>query len=700
MGLDVWFPLAIYYDDLSDHAAHNPRLLTRIQALLAQSPAQRTSAVSSWTGDVHDVDRLHHDPAFDWLTGHVGAQALNYVKALGHDLAITDIYIQRAWPVISRRDQRVSAHTHHTAHISAVYYVAAPTEGDAGQIRFLNGHRPNELYGGIQSDMTQGYAQFNPLNHSSALYQPQPGRLILFPAKQPHAVDPNLTDAERVSIVYDLVITSRGSHGRHEFLMPAPALWRRVPRRGSDGPSGSPPPPQPPPVTGPGRTKLAALSRYGLPHDGFAIPDTYGHPLWTPDLLPDCASPAMWRACAAGLDDSATGCGDWRAWPGVIDRIYTHLRARDVPLDGATVTEPVLVRPQPEADAPFHRADGHVCVYLRLDRLDAPCALAFAEGGAVPLAPGMLMLVGGVRRQKIVGAGYILHAQIDLPALARLDALSLPGLQADNVEDYTVFAALTAQPVHLPLPTGSLLLDKLAWLAARARRRHRHQDCPATRRFILDQADPDTADADDIARIAGHGRGGDDPGRVVVRDGVLSAAACQLLRAHLDAHVTALVPDSVDDLPEYQVDLTPGGLAELVGSAQAEALCRLPETLGLVAGQSVARVDIFLRKYAPDARSSITFHADTCDVTANIALTGEDEIAGGRLLVLQDGRLAWIARAAGTLVSHAGNVVHGVSRITRGTRSVLILFYHLVDPAPACDRQDRAVGPCGVGDSE
>jgi hypothetical protein len=372
-----------------------------------------------------------------------------------------------------------------------------------------------------------------------------------------------------------------------------------------------------------------------------------------------------------------SGCGDWPAYRDAVDRLYVHLRNRDTPLDGAVVTAPVLERLGSEGAGGFSRGRTHLCIYLRLDRGTASCELELAEGGGAPLAPGELLAVGGARRHRIAGAGHLIRFGLDLPALARMGALELRGLQAGDAEDHVVFSAVTAQPVHMPLPTGAALHGKLGWLDHRARRRRRHEDCPATRRFILQHAEPSSATAEEIARIRRHGRDSDDPGRFIIIESALTDAECAQLRAYADEHLTSVVPDSVDDLPEYQVNLTPGDLGGLLGEARLDGLLRLPQRLGGASAGPAERLNIFLRKYSPATRPYITFHADTCSCTANIALSGDEELAGGRLLALNGGRLERIDRAAGAAVVHAGDLVHGVSRVERGSRYALILFYHL-----------------------
>jgi len=697
MALDIWFPLAIYYEDVTDSALHNPALLARIQQLMNTAGAPRTFPTASWTGDVHNVDRLHLDPSFDWLTEQIGLHALGYLRALGHNLAMTDVYIQRSWPVISKRNQRVARHAHHTAHLSAVYYVAAPQEGDPGQIRIYNDSRPNEVSSGIGSDMTQGYSESNALNYGSALYRPIPGRLLLFPAKQTHSVEPNQTDEDRVSVSYDLILASRGdaNEGHHEFLMPPPSVWKRIARSEPEMLTQTGDAPALPD----GRVPLASLTGYGNAFDRFTIPEREGHLLWTPTVLGDCSSPAAWRDYAKKLeaveaevwlsDRSGTvwswrDCQDWRAYRDAIDRVYVHLRDRDIPLDAANVTAPVVQRRNAGDAGPFQRGRAHLSIYMRLDHGDGGCEMEFAEGGAVALPPGGLLIASGFRRQRLAGASHVLHFEIDLPALARPEALSLAVLQSPDLADSTVFAAIAAQPASMGLPTSKLLAEKLGWIERRERRRYRSESCPAVQRFLLQHADPGSARESELALIQRHGLGGEAVGQLLTKEAALSVEQCETLRRHAEAHMTSVTPDTVDDLPEYQVNLSADGMRELLGRESTDALFRMPEAIGAPRGEAAERIDIFLRKYSPETRSYIAFHSDTCSYTLNIALSDESSLEGGKLLVLHDGALRNVSRRLGAAVLHAGNLVHGVSRIERGARYSLILFFH---------HRENAVGP-------
>jgi uncharacterized protein (TIGR02466 family) len=240
MPVDTWFPLAIYYEDLPDAAQHREALIKAVLALEAEGYEPRNFPEMAWTGDLHGVEQIHTDPRFAWVVEQVETHTVRYLKELGLDLSQVDLYIQRAWPVVSRPQQEVGVHSHNTANVSAVYYVAVPESGqdEAGCLTFLDDARPNEVSPGLGSENTNIIATWNYLNQDQALYLPTEGRLILFPAKQRHGVTLNHTEGLRISLSFDIVLTAAPgqSAGSYEFLTPPPDQWRRFkPRDGSYG---------------------------------------------------------------------------------------------------------------------------------------------------------------------------------------------------------------------------------------------------------------------------------------------------------------------------------------------------------------------------------------------------------------------------------------------------------------------------------
>ncbi len=228
MTIETHFPLAIYVEDLPDAQRHKSRLLEAIWTLESQEEQKRNFEGRAWTGDIHGVAQVHQDARFAWLVQQVEQHTRQYLQELGLALEEVALYIQRAWPVISRMGEEVGPHSHLTAHVSAVYYVSVPNSGsdESGCLVFLNDSRQNEVSPGLGLENTELFTEWNGLNQDQAAYAPTEGRLIIFPAKQRHAVAINEIDEARVSISFDIVLTAKSGATSHEFLAPSPALWK------------------------------------------------------------------------------------------------------------------------------------------------------------------------------------------------------------------------------------------------------------------------------------------------------------------------------------------------------------------------------------------------------------------------------------------------------------------------------------------
>ena len=64
----------------------------------------------------------------------------------------------------------------------------------------------------------------------------------------------------------------------------------------------------------------------------------------------------------------------------------------------------------------------------------------------------------------------------------------------------------------------------------------------------------------------------------------------------------------------------------------------------------------------------INFHLDHATHTMQVALNGDDEYCGGRLVFATEGGFASPARPAGTITIHDDGVVHGVTQLQSGVR--------------------------------
>lgn len=233
MPIEPWFPLAIYYADLEDAAAYKDSFVSTILQLEAENGYKRRIADDiAWTGDFHGVGAIHENPQFTWIVEQVKAHICLYLEELGVDLSKIDLYIQRAWPIVSRQTQAIPPHSHHNAHVSAVYYVSIPENGTlkSGAFTIYNSASFNEIITGIGDKHTNAIKKRNPFNYEQGFYAPREGRILIFPSKQRHGVEANETGEVRISLSFDIFITSseQKNAALHEFLAPPPNQWQRI----------------------------------------------------------------------------------------------------------------------------------------------------------------------------------------------------------------------------------------------------------------------------------------------------------------------------------------------------------------------------------------------------------------------------------------------------------------------------------------
>ena len=80
------------------------------------------------------------------------------------------------------------------------------------------------------------------------------------------------------------------------------------------------------------------------------------------------------------------------------------------------------------------------------------------------------------------------------------------------------------------------------------------------------------------------------------------------------------------------------------------------------------RVDAVILRRCNVRGEFIAFHLDETPLTVQVALNGDDEYEGGRLLFLEGDRVHVPARGPGTVTRHDARVLHGVSALTGGVR--------------------------------
>ena len=111
------------------------------------------------------------------------------------DAAKATPVLATCWANVNGKGASNVVHTHPRCFLSGVYYVqGAETSGHL----FLLDPRPAAVM--IAPPVT-GYT---PWTFQQVRYAPKPGRLLLFPPWLQHGVDPNLSDADRVCVSFNV----------------------------------------------------------------------------------------------------------------------------------------------------------------------------------------------------------------------------------------------------------------------------------------------------------------------------------------------------------------------------------------------------------------------------------------------------------------------------------------------------------------
>ncbi|MDX1514802.1 MAG: TIGR02466 family protein [Gammaproteobacteria bacterium] len=208
MHKDFFFPTPVYYTDLPGFETLNERLLADIYAWRDQDPGGTFRTNTPQLGGWHSPTDMHARTQFNALTREILEMADGIYRDLGYDPAYEPV-CDSMWANINPRHAFNRQHTHPHALWSGVYYVQTPE--NCGLLS-LTDPRPQAQVFTPYFDLQKRAAE----TWHEVYYQPQPGRLIMFPAWVGHAVQPNLSGesgpkGDRISVSFNLYQRRRGT---------------------------------------------------------------------------------------------------------------------------------------------------------------------------------------------------------------------------------------------------------------------------------------------------------------------------------------------------------------------------------------------------------------------------------------------------------------------------------------------------------
>ena len=195
------------------------------QVQLCPQPEQREDT-GSWTGDVHQHAKLHHDPNFDQFFKRVYLAVGHYLGDVGINPHVFHYEVVRSWGTKTNLGEAISPHAHEYCSLSLVYYPFA-SETD---LFFEVMNHPNEVVPGIMTSesYTSGVLSTESLDVSNTLaYTPGDDMYVIFPAKTKHYTRTSEEVEPRYSIAVDIYLTLKDSEDIESNMSPK-ETWRRL----------------------------------------------------------------------------------------------------------------------------------------------------------------------------------------------------------------------------------------------------------------------------------------------------------------------------------------------------------------------------------------------------------------------------------------------------------------------------------------
>ncbi|MGI9273604.1 MAG: TIGR02466 family protein [Endozoicomonas sp.] len=199
---ELYFSTPIFFRDGGDACEFHAEMKPLIYQIREEDTKGITRSNMRQAGAWHSQVNLHTQTAFSPLVEFITGQAREIFQDLGYDPDYEPA-IDTLWANISSRNAYNRAHIHPNSLWSGVYYVQVPE--DAGRIFFID-PRTQAMHYTPRYDPDK---KREALTWNEVFFEPQEGRLILFPSWLQHEVEPNMSSltgeaGNRISISFNI----------------------------------------------------------------------------------------------------------------------------------------------------------------------------------------------------------------------------------------------------------------------------------------------------------------------------------------------------------------------------------------------------------------------------------------------------------------------------------------------------------------
>ena len=190
--MHLFFSTPIWINEIDNCENINKELLNYIYKEKEKNPdGTKKSNIKGWHSKDFD---LKADGLKNFIT-EISKNIGGAINDMSWDLETQLAKITSMWAIINNKDAFNEKHHHGNSALSAAYYVKA--EQNAGNIVFFDPRQANVFHHPTSKDV-------NNINAQVQSVTPKPGTLVLFPSYLEHKVNPNLSNAERIVISFNV----------------------------------------------------------------------------------------------------------------------------------------------------------------------------------------------------------------------------------------------------------------------------------------------------------------------------------------------------------------------------------------------------------------------------------------------------------------------------------------------------------------
>jgi len=193
-----YFPTMMYLLDIEDHLEMNKTLTSLVYAERERNPLGDNRSNTAQLGSWHSHSALQKQPEYAELLARIDFATRQISGELGY---ATDhiLKVNLMWAIINPPGNSNRVHIHPGCLWSGVYYIQAPEA--CGDIEFIDS-RTAQIMNPVRyrPDRQMPRDCWPKVN-----YTPKPGRMIIFPSWLYHGVFPNMSQADRVVISFNIV---------------------------------------------------------------------------------------------------------------------------------------------------------------------------------------------------------------------------------------------------------------------------------------------------------------------------------------------------------------------------------------------------------------------------------------------------------------------------------------------------------------